>query len=611
MEKNDLLRRDNEVIRILEIQPERVFVIDCMKRTMPVWMSKAEFTEYGSCCLQDLLNLTDTVLYDVELLDAKSQQKVRRRFTVIAELLPIVSNVKLRNKAIREVSCRYQISQQTIRSFLCSYLVYQDISALVPKKHMAENELSDDEKTMRWALNKFFYTKNKNSLKTAYTMMLQAKYCDGVGQLLPCYPTFNQFRYFYRKHKNMRTYYISRDGVKSYERNNRPLLGDGVQEYASHVGVGMFDATACDIYLVDDSGNLVGRPILTACVDAFSSICIGYMLSWEGGVYSLRGLLLNMIADKKTYCEKFGILVENGEWDCSQLPAEMITDMGSEYISDNFEQITDLGVTLVNLPSYRPELKGVVEKFFDCIQGYFKPHLKGKGIIEPDFRERGARDYRKDACLTMADFEKVIIRCIIYYNSKRILENYPYSEDMLKAKIQPYASMIWEWGKQQSGANLIKVDADTLILTLLPRTEGRFTRFGLKVNRMRYHSEGYTEEYLNGGKAAVAYNPDDVSMVWLFENGEYTQFDLIESRFKGKPLAEVEAMQESQKELVKNAAQENLQAKIDLAEHIQAISGEKSSDNVDIKGIRKTKRKEQSRQHIDYVKEGGLNGSVI
>ena len=58
--------------------------------------------------------------------------------------------------------------------------------------------------------------------------------------------------------------------MKSYERNNRPLLGDGVQEYASHVGVDMFDATVCDIYLVDDSGNLVGRPILTACVDAFS-----------------------------------------------------------------------------------------------------------------------------------------------------------------------------------------------------------------------------------------------------------------------------------------------------------------------------------------------------
>ena len=57
-------------------------------------------------------------------------------------------------------------------------------------------------------------------------------------------------------------------------------------------------------------------------------------------------------------------------------------------------------------------IKGAVEKFFDLIQTSFKAHLKGKGVIEPDYQERGAHDYRKDACLTMQDFEKIIIHCI-------------------------------------------------------------------------------------------------------------------------------------------------------------------------------------------------------
>ena len=70
-----------------------------------------------------------------------------------------------------------------------------------------------------------------------------------------------------------------------------------------------------------------------------------------------------------------------------------------EYIGYTFEQLAELGVTVVNLPSYRPELKSIIEKFFDVVQGEFKPHLKGKGIIEPDFQERGAHDYRKDASL--------------------------------------------------------------------------------------------------------------------------------------------------------------------------------------------------------------------
>ena len=75
-------------------------------------------------------------------------------------------------------------------------------------------------------------------------------------------------------------------------------------------------------------------------------------------------------------------------------------------VSENFEQIAELGVTVVNLPPYRPELKGTVEKFFDQIQETYKKYLKGKGVIEPDFQERGAHDYRKDACLTIRDFEK-------------------------------------------------------------------------------------------------------------------------------------------------------------------------------------------------------------
>ena len=195
---------------------------------------------------------------------------------------------------IKNISEEMYVSKQTIRHYLCLYLVYQDISVLAPKQKK-EKELSKDEKNMRWALNKFFYTRNKNSLQTAYTLMLKQKYCDANGELLPEYPTFNQFKYFYRKTKSMQTYYISRDGLKSYQRNNRPLTGDSVQQFAPNVGVGMLDATICDIYLVDDAGNLVGRPVLTTCIDAYSSFCCGYSLTWEGGMYSLRNLMINII----------------------------------------------------------------------------------------------------------------------------------------------------------------------------------------------------------------------------------------------------------------------------------------------------------------------------
>lgn len=42
------------------------------------------------------------------------------------------------------------------------------------------------------------------------------------------------------------------------------------------------------------------------------------------------------------------------------------------------------GVVIQNLPPYRPDRKGLVEKAFDLIQGRYKPLLRGKGVIEED-----------------------------------------------------------------------------------------------------------------------------------------------------------------------------------------------------------------------------------
>ena len=85
---------------------------------------------------------------------------------------------------------------------------------------------------------------------TAYRYMLKEKYCDENGALVEEYSSFHQFRYFYSKYKKMQSVYISREGMKKYKRDYRPLLGDRISEYASHVGIGEIDSTICDIHLV-------------------------------------------------------------------------------------------------------------------------------------------------------------------------------------------------------------------------------------------------------------------------------------------------------------------------------------------------------------------------
>lgn len=607
MQKNELYFKDDSIVRVLALKEDYVLIIDCVRRKMPHWENISFFVGWQQCAQENLYRFTNIVIPEIDSLLPESRKKAYERYTMIAPILQLLPNEQKRCEMISAIAINENISKQTLRKYLCLYLSFQNVAILSPKDNKSDKSLTDDEKNMRWGLNKFYYTCHKNSLKTAYTMMLKAKYCDGNGELAEGYPTFNQFRYFYRKRKNTQTYYISRNGLTNYQRNNRPLLGDRIQEYAKAPGMGMLDSTVCDIYLINEQGGIIGRPILTACIDAYSSLCCGYSLSWEGGMYSLRQLMINVVTDKQDLCRKYGITIQQQEWDSSLCPGVLVTDQGTEYKSANFEQIAELGVKVVNLPVYRPELKGSVEMFFSVIQDLFRPYLKGKGLIEPDFQERGAHDYRKDACLTLEQFEKVLIRCIIYYNSQRIIENFPYTDDMLKNKVSPYANDIFTYGKNLEGTNLVKVNKRQLMLTLLPRTTGKFTRSGLIVNHVRYKNPNYAEKYLSGGNATVAYNPDNSSFVWLVDKGNFIEFELIENRYRSKKFSEIETMQTQKKEIIKSVQENNTQAKINLASHIEAIVSNVGSSNGELTAIPQNYEREKIKAHMDIMKAGGEN----
>lgn len=598
MQINDLIKYNDTIYRVVEVGVGRVLVIDCIKLTMPTWIPTDALAECPTIPFEELLSVTNKAIPSIESLSQEQMSAMHRRFTLIAPILSYVADEHMRSRLIEDTAQRHEVSKQTVRKYLCLYLAYPNITVLAPIKKEPTKALTDDEKNFRWALNKYYYTRHKHPLRTAYLYMLKEKYTDAEGSLIDNHPTFRQFQYFYSKHKNLQTYYISRDGLTHYQRNHRPLLGEGVREFAPNVGIGMLDSTICDVYLVNDSGEVVGRPILTACVDAYSGICMGYYLGWEGGMYSLRGLMLNVISDKVAHCKNLGISTAKDEWNCSELPATLVTDMGSEYKSETFEQLTELGVSVVNLNPYRPDLKSVVEKFFDCVQSLYKPLLKGKGVIEADFQERGVNDYRKDACLTLEQFERVLVNCIIYYNCHRIIDL-----PLISETIKPHASNLWNWGKNALGANLITVDKQTLTLCLLPRTKGRFTRKGLIVNKLRYKAEGFTEHFLKGGECTVAYSTDDVSTVWLIDSGSFTPFSLVLSGLEGLSLEEIEALQTKKKAIIKAETESNTKARLALMESIQVISDNSLSGVKSISNIRATRAKETKKKHLDFLED--------
>ena len=607
MKKNDIFTQNDQMIRVLQINEDSCLVIGCDGRCMPIWRAVDDFINASPVKDEELNDSLGFKPVDQDDLSPKRRKAMYERYTMIAPVLSYIGDISARSHIIAQISTENRVSKQSIRNYLKRYLILQDIQALLPKEREYCKELTLDQRNIRWSLNKYFYTHEKNSLHTAYLKMLKEKYCDESGTLMEKYPSFYQYRYFYRKTRKLENYYISRNGLTNYQRNDRPFTGDNVRTYAAAPGTGMVDSTVLDIYLVNEAGQVVGRPILTACIDAFSGMCMGYSLGWEGGVYSLRDMVINIVEDKQRWCRKFGIIIEPEDWPVSQMPARIISDQGSEYTGYTFEQITELGITLVNLPPYRPDLKGPVEKFFDVVQSLFKKNLKGKGVVEPDYLERGAHDYRQDACISITDFEKILLRCIVYYNSSSIQRDYPFTEEMLDNGIKPYINEIWRYGLNLTGVNLIPVSKEQLILCLLPRTLGKFSKYGLSVNKIRYKNNAYKEKYLAGGDTVVAYDPDCTNHVWVIEEGNYTRFDLVESRYKDKSVQDVQDVQSRSKHLVKSETHPNLQAEIRLAEHIQSIvesssvTGDRSVSRID-----ETHRKEAINRHRLHAKEAGL-----
>lgn len=49
MKKHDLLKDGNKIIRVLEIQPDKILIIDCIKKTMPVWVKSSALESFSAC----------------------------------------------------------------------------------------------------------------------------------------------------------------------------------------------------------------------------------------------------------------------------------------------------------------------------------------------------------------------------------------------------------------------------------------------------------------------------------------------------------------------------------------------------------------------------------
>ena len=119
MKKHDLLKADAAIVRVLDIQPDKILIIDCIKRTMPVWVEPSVLDSYSVCSIEALNEAAGFTALSVDTLDAEQKRTMYDRYTLIAPVLPFIADDKMRSHLIASMAVEHNVSKQTVRNHLC------------------------------------------------------------------------------------------------------------------------------------------------------------------------------------------------------------------------------------------------------------------------------------------------------------------------------------------------------------------------------------------------------------------------------------------------------------------------------------------------------------
>ena len=164
--KNDLYFKDDSIIRVLEVRKDKALMIDCIRRTMPQWKDIVSLAGWDQCSQETLYEITGVELPELDSLCPESRKVAYERYTLIAPILRLLPDEKMKCEMISSIASNENVSKQTVRKYLCLYLAFQSIAILAPKDKDSDTSLTKDEKNMRWALNKYYYTQKKYALGT-------------------------------------------------------------------------------------------------------------------------------------------------------------------------------------------------------------------------------------------------------------------------------------------------------------------------------------------------------------------------------------------------------------------------------------------------------------
>ena len=368
----------------------------------------------------------------------------------------------------------------------------------------------------------------KLSLEKVYRNMLDAYYItkdeNGVPVALDpdLVPSRAQFYYWHQKNKDILAENKSRNGNRNYPLQSRASIEKTETFLSGPCASSQIDATIADIFLVSQSNRekIVGRPTLYFLMDSFTRMVMGMHITLELPSWKSASMcILNSMEDKVEFCAKYGIQINREDWPCHHIPNILVGDRGEmESVAADL-LVNQLNIRIENMPPYRGDLKGIIERHFH-LTNVDMAHLPGK--MGKDFGQRCAADYRLNARLTLNEFIAIIIHYVLLYNNYHYLEEYGKTMQMRQMRIRPVPRDLWNFGMKYLSGVQRTLSKTAVRYAILPTDKASITDHGILFRGLFYGcDQGFSEHWFDsariGGREAVtiSYDPRDASCIYF------------------------------------------------------------------------------------------------
>lgn len=300
-------------------------------------------------------------------------------------------------------------------------------------------------------------------------------------------PTFNQFRYLARTHcaRNGINVLKARTEAREWELKHRPAPGSERVGLNGPGDVYAIDYTLADIYLIDEDSRerVVGRPVLYSVMDLWSSRFVAVFASLRYGWDALAVALRIAFGEKTGLLDELG--VEYSEDDLIRgVPNQLTGDRGELISRDTNNMVTALNLVVNNTPSYRADIKGIEERGFRVLQ---ECDLRWQPGATYPKRRRGGKDYRRDATMTVTDFNRHAWEMALHHNrAHRIDDSNQLPRDIPLPKHAPTANELWKLGTTRLNGDLRLYSQEVINAGLLRSGAARIHRRGIYYEGLYY-----------------------------------------------------------------------------------------------------------------------------